>query len=100
MVFFSTTITPDTTQQMLMVNQPAIKRATQVQIVVRDMGTATYVAVGGFDSQDRRLQGVGANIGIDTPLGKRYIDLTTLFVSSDTNDAVVEIIGDAYGGNE
>jgi len=96
MVFFSTTITPTTAPQLVMANKPFITRATQIQIVVRDMGTATYVAVGGSDAQDRRLTGVGANIGIDTPLGKRYFDLRSLFIVSDTADAVVEIIGDTF----
>jgi len=95
MTFFSTLITPTTEAQPLMANKIAITRAAQIQIVVRDMGTATYVGVGGSDSQDRRLTGVGANVGIDTPLGKRYLDLKSLFIISDTADAVVEIIGDA-----
>jgi hypothetical protein len=95
MVFFSTTITPTTVPALVMANKVGIVKAAQIQIVVRSMGTATYVAVGGSDSQDRRLTAVGSNVGIDTPLGKRYLDLRTLFISSDSNDAVVEIIGDS-----
>jgi len=98
MVFFSSTITPNTVAQPIMANKIGITRAAQIQIVVRSMGTATFIGVGGVDTQDRRLLGVGANIGIDTPLGKRYLDLRSLFIVSDTDDAVVEIIGDTFVG--
>lgn len=81
-----------------MQNKIAIRRATQILIVIRSMGTASYIALGGRDSQDRRLVGVGDALPIDTPLGKRYLDLTTLFCSSDTADAVIEVIGDSWEG--
>ena len=101
MAFFSTTITPTATPQLVMANQSGITRATQIQINVRSMGDASYIAIGGLNSQDRRLNVAGANIGMDTPIGKRYLDLRTLFISSDGTTPVVEIIGDAFvdGGN-
>lgn len=97
MTFFSTTITPTTNAQQLMTNKPGIERVLQAQIYIRSIGTATYVGVGGRDSQDRRLTVAGANISIDIPMGMRYVDLRSLFVSSDTSDAVVEVLGDSYG---
>jgi hypothetical protein len=98
MTFFSTTLTPTTANvaQPLMTNKMGIERATQIQINIRSMGTATYVAIGGTDTQDRRLTGAGDNLGIDTPQGKRYMDLKSLFIVSDTNDAVIEIVGDSF----
>jgi len=98
MVFFSTILTPTAANvpQPLMTNKIGITRATQIQISIRSMGTATYIGVGGTDTQDRRLTAVGENIGMDTPLGKRYLDLRTLFIVSDANDAVIEIIGDSH----
>ena len=96
MTFFSTTITPTTARQLIMINKPGIQRVTQIQIRIRSMGTATYVSIGGADTQDRRMTGAGDSIGIDTPLGKRYTDVTSLFIVSDTADAVVEIIGDTF----
>lgn len=98
MVFFSTTITPTTAAQPVMTNKIGISRVVQIQIIVRSMGTATYVAVGGLDAQNRRLTTVGGNVSVDTPYGKRYIDIRSLFISSDTADAVVEVLGDTYEG--
>lgn len=98
MVFFSSTITALTTRQQLMVNRQAVKRVTQISVIVRSMGTATYVGIGGFDRQDRRLQTVGDSIAIDAPLGSKFIDVSSLFVISDTSDAILEIIGDSYMG--
>ena len=96
MTFFSTTITPTTTPQLLLTNKIGITKVTQIQIAVRSMGTSTYSAVGGRDEQSRRLTAVGDNIGMDTPLGKRYLDISALFIVSDTADAVIEIVGDTY----
>lgn len=59
------------------------------------MGTATYVGTGGSDSQDIRLTGVGATISIEAPRGRIFFDPSTIFVSSDTSDAVLEVFGEA-----
>ena len=96
MTFFSTTITPTTTPQQIMVNKAGITRVTQIQLAVRSMGSSTFSAIGGIDEQSRRLNAVGDNIGMDTPLGKRYLDISALFIVSDTADAVIEIVGDTY----
>jgi hypothetical protein len=98
MTFFSTTIIPTATPQIVMTNKNGITKATQIQVRVRSMGDATVISLGGSDSQDRRMTGAGDNVGIDTPLGKRYLDLRSLWISSDGTTPVVEIIGDSYGG--
>jgi hypothetical protein len=96
MTFFSTTITPISTPQPLMSNKIGIERVTQLQIFVRSMGDATVISVGGTDTQDRRMTGAGDNISIDTPTGKRYMDVRTLFIASDGTTPVVEIMGDSF----
>jgi len=98
MTFFSSTLTASTTLQQLMANKRAIKKVTQISMIVRSMGTATYIGVGGHDTQDRLLKTVGDAISIDAPLGARFIDVSSLFVISDTSDAVLEIMGDTYTG--
>ncbi len=98
MVFFSTTLTPTTIPQQLLVNKKGIKRVTQISLIVRSMGTATFVACGGLDSQDRRLVTVGDAVSIDAPLTARYLNMSSFFVSSDTADAVLEVIGDTFTG--
>jgi len=98
MVFFSNALTVAAASQPVTKNLTAVRKVTQISLIIRSMGTATYVAVGGRGSQDRRLTTVGDSISIDAPLGSRYIDVSTLFVSSDTSDAVLEIIGDTYTG--
>lgn len=60
------------------------------------MGDATVISVGGRNSQDRQLTSAGTGISIDTPQGKRYLDLTTLFIISDGTTPVVEIFGESY----
>lgn len=99
MTFFSDEITATTSAQLVMANKPAIRKVVQIQVTIRSMGTATYVGLGGRDTQNKRLTVVGDNLSIDTPYGKRYLDLRSLFLSSDTADAVVEIIGDSYEGS-
>lgn len=97
MAFFSTSITVPAGGIPLLSSIPGLKRVTQLQVTLRDLGaTSTYVAVGGPNSQDRRISVVGEGISIDTPLGKRYLDISSLFISSDSATAVVEIIGDTY----
>lgn len=94
MAFFSTTLTGKTTLQILLTNKPHIINVSQISIIVRSMGTATYVGIGGLDSQDRRLTTVGDSISIDTPKNRSIMDVSSLFVISDTADAVLEIIGE------
>lgn len=96
MGFFSTTLTAKTEQQLLLANKPHIINVSQISIVVRSMGAASYVGVGGFDSQDRQLTTIGDSISIDTPKDRKTLDVSTLFVSSDANDAVLEIIGESF----
>lgn len=98
MAFFSTTLTPTTAVQKVMANKADLRRVTQVEISVRSMGTATYVGVGGRDSQDKRLTAAKDSVSMDTPLGKKYLNLDTVFVISDTADAVLEIFGDSWEG--
>lgn len=99
MTFFSTTITPSTVVQSLMANRPNIKKSPQLTIVLRSIGTATYVAVGGLDTQDRRLSNIGEGISLSAETKpdnqKYYFDPTQIFISSDSNDAVIEIFGEA-----
>jgi len=97
MAFISTTITPKTAPVPILAGR-GISRVTQVLIKMRSAGTSTYVAVGGADSQSARIAAVGEGISFDTPRGKRYLDVRSLFISSDTADAVMEIIADTYEG--
>jgi hypothetical protein len=96
MTFFSTTITPISVAQPILANKIGIEQVTQIQIIVRSMGDATVISVGGTDQQDRRMTGAGDNISIDTPQGKRYINVRSLFIKSDGTTPVVEIIGDTF----
>lgn len=61
-------------------------------------GGATYAAIGGEDSQEIRLTGVGDYWSIDTPAGKRYVDVRPIRVVSDAAGVVLEIIGDKFNG--
>ena len=94
MSFFSTTLAAKTSKQLLLTNKPHIKSVSQISVIVRSMGTASYIGVGGFDTQDRRFSTVGDSISIDTPKNRETIDVSSLFVISDTADAVLEIIGE------
>ena len=98
MSFFSTTLTPSTVIQSLMANKPNLRQAIQFVVVVRSMGTATYVGLGGLDTQDRRLSTVGDGMSLSAdfnrPQLKKWLDPTQIFVSSDTSDAVIEIFGE------
>jgi len=97
MSFFSTTLTTDTASQNLMKNRQGITKASQISISVRSMGTATYIAFGGVDSQDRRLTIVGESISISGEKvdgQTRTVNPSEIFVISDSNDAVLEIFGE------
>ena len=58
---------------------------------VRSMGTATYVRVGNIYGQTYGLVAVGNRFGYDCPTGF-VLDLSKVFILSDTNDAVLELI--------
>ena len=95
MPFFSTNITPTTAPQPLMANKPLIQRVKQISISVRSMGTASYIAVGGQDSQDKRFTSTGSGMSI-SPIGEeKSVDITTIRIVSDTADAVVDIFGES-----
>jgi len=94
MVFFSTTLTASTTIQSLMANRPGIIRASQVMIKVRSMGTASYVAIGGIDSQDSRLLSVGDATSVSGTPSNPTFNPSKIYVSSDTSDAVIEVLGE------
>lgn len=96
MSFFTNTITAGTTKKNLMENRQGLTKAIQFAVVVRSMGTATYVALGGTDSQDRRLTSVGAGISFSAVFPRKHVNPSSLFVVSDTADAVLEIIGETY----
>jgi len=96
MVFFSTTLTTATTAQMIMKNKPAIKRVRQVLFVIQSLGTATYVAIGGRDFQDKKFTGAGQSISIDASGSRKWVDISSIFCSADTADAIVEIFGESY----
>lgn len=97
MPFFSTTLTVTTAAQAVTTNKQGVRRVIQMQIVVRSMGTATYIAVGGSDSQDRRLTSAGASVSITaekTDNGKLIpFNPLEIFAISDTSDGVLEIFG-------
>lgn len=99
MSIFTTTVTVKTTIQSIMVNKPFLRNAVQYAVIVRSMGTATYVALGGSDSQDRQLKTVGDGVSLSTdmqrPVGRKWVNPAEMFCISDTSDAVLEIIGEA-----
>lgn len=100
MAFFSTTLTVDTSPLPVTNNKIGVTKVKQVSIVVRSMGTATYVGLGGRDSQDRRLTVVGASLSLSPIAKDNYIMLQEVFASSDTADAVIEVIGETYDNSE
>ncbi len=101
MAFFSFTITPTTTAQNITAqailvtgNSNGIARVKQFSLKVRSMGTATYVAVGGLNAQETRMVAIGDNIPFTPAFSSSRISINELFISSDTADAVVEVIGE------
>ena len=60
-------------------------------IKVRSMGTATYIGIGDQTGQGFRLTIVGETFGFSgNP--RECFDLSKVWVSSDTSDAVIEIV--------
>jgi len=96
MSFFSNTITPGTTKKNLMENRQGLTKAIQFSVVVRSMGTASYVGIGGTDTQDRRLTSVGQGVAISANFPRKWVNPSSLFVISDTADAVLEVLGETF----
>ena len=101
MAFFSFTITPTTTAQSVTAsailvsgNSSGIRAVKQFSLKIRSMGTSTYTAVGGLDSQQTRMVAVGDNIPFTPAFSNARINMNELFISSDTADAVIEVIGE------
>lgn len=99
MPFFSTTTTVLTTAIPVTQNKQGIRKVIQMQVVVRSMGTATYIALGGADSQDRRLTSAGSSVSISAEElisgKKKPFNPLEIFAISDTADAVIEVFGQA-----
>lgn len=96
MPFFSTTLTVGTTAQNVTKNRQGISKVIQAEVIVRSMGTATYVRIGGLESQDRTLRTVGDSVSISSNYPNRYFDILGLQAISDTADAVIEVLGESY----
>jgi hypothetical protein len=59
-------------------------------IRVRSMGTATYIALGDSQARNFRLTTVGETFGFyGNP--REVFDLSSVYVVSDTSDAVIEL---------
>jgi len=86
-------ITPGTTGKSISsgISIPGIK-VSYISILVRDMGTATYVAIGRPGSQEERLIAVGDVLEIQAP-PQTYINTGKIIIISDTADAVIEVGG-------
>jgi hypothetical protein len=94
MTVFSTTLTVSTTPVFLMMNKPNIRRVRQILISVRSMDTAAYVALGGQDSQDKRLVTIGDFIAMATDFKGETIDITSIRAVCDAGSPVLEILGE------
>jgi len=69
----------------------ASKWVTSYLIRVRSMGTATYIRVGNSVAQEYTLKAVG-DIKSFTCNPGEAVDMTNVWVISDTADAVIEIM--------
>lgn len=101
MSFFSFTITPTTDAQSIVSpailvggNSNGLSAVKQFALKVRSMGTSTYSAVGGLNFQGTRMIAVGDNIPFTPAYSNIKISISDLFISSDTADAVIEVIGE------
>ena len=82
-------VTPTTVAASLLGLAP-YKWVLSYLIKVRSMGTATYIGVGNISSQNFRLTIRGERYGFaGNP--KEAMDLSKIYVVSDTNDAVLEV---------
>lgn len=83
----------DTTEKPLFNSQSSLDtKLFWVGIEVRDIGSASYVAIGTFGSVNSRLIANNSYIEFDAPKNK-YLDGRTLMVVSDGNDAILEVTG-------
>ena len=84
------TVTPTTTPASIF---PGVsyKWVTSIVIRSRSVGTSTYVAIGNNVAQQYRLLGVGGIFQFAANPGEVF-DASKIWVSSDTSDAVVEIV--------
>jgi len=69
----------------------AVKWVTAYLIRVRSMGTATYIRLGNGAAQEYTLKAVGEVKAFTCNPGE-VVDMTQVYVKSDTADAVIEII--------
>jgi hypothetical protein len=69
----------------------ASKWVTSYLIRVRSMGTATYIRVGNYYAQHYSLTSVGDTKGF-TCEDTHVLDMTKVWIVSDTADAVVEVV--------
>jgi len=83
-------ITATTTPTALMSGYP-YKWVFSYLLKMRSFGTATYVAVGDETAQEWRLTLVGQTFGFNAN-PKEVFDLTKVYLVSDANTAVVEMI--------
>jgi hypothetical protein len=74
---------------------PGLNFVKQYTIVVRNMDTATYIAFGGPDGQNRRLNSVGQSISISPAYGNLTVSIESMFVISDAGSPVIEILAEA-----
>lgn len=82
------------TSQVSITNEMSLKghKASYISIMVRSMGTASYIAVGRPGYLEERLIAVGDVIEIEA--GRQcYINTAKIMVVSDTADAIVEVGG-------
>lgn len=81
----------DTPTPLFPENLPLLD-AFWVLVMVRDLGTATYVRVGDNINQENSFMGVGDFQLWDVPDGYVF-NAADLYAISDTGDAVVEVSG-------
>lgn len=85
-------VVPTSAQPITKNYAPAGLKVFYVGIEVRNMGTATYIAVGRRGTTESRLVVQNAYQEFEAPRGS-YLDASEIFIVSDTADAVVEITG-------
>lgn len=110
-MFYSETVTVGAQKAPISGNHIHYK-VTQMVIKIRSMGTATYVAFGGFLSQDYRLTAINSPVSISSERKhtgikhpeihpeQKWFDIMDLYVSSDTSDAVIEILAEVLPEGE
>ena len=71
---------------------PSAFNVSYITVLVRSMGTATYVGISTASSNTSRLTGVGDSFEIRAP-DRCYIDASKIMINADVADAVVEVSG-------